>query len=411
MKNSKLNSWLWRWHVIAGLISLPFILILSITGGIYLFKNYYEASSLEKINRIEAEGQPLSLQKQWEIVQKQAEKKPDEIILNKKPEQATRFASGQFANASTVYLNPYSGNILARVKERETDMFKVRNLHGELLTGKWGTKIVELIACWLIVLILTGIYVWWPGKKWKLKGVFLIRTKEGKRNFFRDLHAVTAFWFSILLLMVLLGGLPWTDVFGDYFKWMQKVTDTGYPMTWQANNVYSVPSERETISLDSVAKIAEKLNLPGEVHIGLPHKETDVYTISNTVGDPHFLEVHHLDQFTGKEIVSNNWDDIGVLMQGRLWFMAFHQGQFGTWNKYLMLLTAIALFTLSLSALISYILREKNGWGIPKVPKSFRAGKVVVGLIILLGLLLPLFGLSILFISAFYLGKRFIAKK
>ena len=34
-----LNSWLWKWHFIAGLISLPFVFLLAVTGGIYLFKD------------------------------------------------------------------------------------------------------------------------------------------------------------------------------------------------------------------------------------------------------------------------------------------------------------------------------------------------------------------------------------
>ena len=37
MKNRQLNQWLWKWHFIAGLISLPFVALLAITGGIYLF--------------------------------------------------------------------------------------------------------------------------------------------------------------------------------------------------------------------------------------------------------------------------------------------------------------------------------------------------------------------------------------
>ena len=37
-KNVDLNRWLWKWHVIAGLITMPFMLILAITGVIYLFK-------------------------------------------------------------------------------------------------------------------------------------------------------------------------------------------------------------------------------------------------------------------------------------------------------------------------------------------------------------------------------------
>lgn len=33
----------WRWHFYAGLLCIPFILLLSLTGGLYLFKPQVEA--------------------------------------------------------------------------------------------------------------------------------------------------------------------------------------------------------------------------------------------------------------------------------------------------------------------------------------------------------------------------------
>ena len=51
-------------------------------------------------------------------------------------------------------------------------------------------------------------------------------------------------------------------------------------------------------------------------------------------------------------------------------------------------------------ALASYTFRKKKGWGIPKAPDSFKVGKVIIGLIILLAIILPLFGLSALLIFA-----------
>lgn len=35
-------------------------------------------------------------------------------------------------------------------------------IHGELLMGDRGSNIVETAACWTIVLLLSGIYLWWP---------------------------------------------------------------------------------------------------------------------------------------------------------------------------------------------------------------------------------------------------------
>lgn len=36
IKQKNLNRWLWKWHVIGGLISLPFLFLLATTGAIYL---------------------------------------------------------------------------------------------------------------------------------------------------------------------------------------------------------------------------------------------------------------------------------------------------------------------------------------------------------------------------------------
>lgn len=33
---------IWRWHFYAGIFSIPFVIILALTGAIYLFKPYYE---------------------------------------------------------------------------------------------------------------------------------------------------------------------------------------------------------------------------------------------------------------------------------------------------------------------------------------------------------------------------------
>ena len=54
--NTKLNKWLWKWHFIAGLILLPFILLLSVTGVIYLFKAQYEAPIYKPVKEVAAQG-------------------------------------------------------------------------------------------------------------------------------------------------------------------------------------------------------------------------------------------------------------------------------------------------------------------------------------------------------------------
>ena len=240
-KNLNLHQWLWKWHFIAGLISLPFMLILALSGVLYLFKDMYEAPNHQKTQEIKAEGSPISYQNQWEIAQKEAIKTPSQMVLPSSTNQATEFVSGRFSNKSSIFIDPYQAKAKGEIIVKQTFMYKIRKLHGELLLGSYGTKVVELIASWMVVLILTGLYVWFPLKRFSWKGVFTWRISGSKRLFYRDLHVVTGFWVSLLLLIILAGGFPWTDVFGANFKWLQQVTHTGYPDTWDGRRLQSTP--------------------------------------------------------------------------------------------------------------------------------------------------------------------------
>jgi len=46
MPSGALYRAVWRWHFCAGLLALPFLLLLSITGGLYLFKPEIESRKL-----------------------------------------------------------------------------------------------------------------------------------------------------------------------------------------------------------------------------------------------------------------------------------------------------------------------------------------------------------------------------
>ncbi len=406
-KNKSLNQWLWKWHFIAGLISLPFIVILAITGGIYLFKADYEAPRQKHIKEVAIKENTISFEAQRQIATANATKKPNAMVIPNALNQATEFTSGRFSHKKSIYINPYSGAVTGKIIPKHTDMYLVRKLHGELLLGKFGTKIVELIASWMIILILTGLYVWWPNKGWNLRGYFIPRTKEGKRTFYRDLHAISGFWFSALFLLILAGGLPWTDVFGSNFKQLQTITNTGFPASWGGHHLKS-ESKGKMLTLDEIVTKAKTYNLSGTVSINFPKGPKGIYSISNqNPSDLSSQKKIHIDAYSGKEILSNDWKDVGVLMRARMWVMAFHQGEFGLWNWWLMLIIAIGLTMMSLSALISYVLRKRKGsWGTPKVPLQFKVGYGIMTIIGILGLVFPLFGISLLIIISFELLSK-----
>ncbi|WP_435260761.1 PepSY-associated TM helix domain-containing protein [Tenacibaculum sp. nBUS_03] len=406
MKNRKLNQWLWKWHFIAGLISLPFVLVLSVTGVIYLFNPKVEKEVKNNIQNIaEKDEVKVPFQQQWELAIQHMKTKPSTMVLPINGKESTEFYSGRFSHKKSLFVNPYTNEVLGKFSSKDTWMYSIRKLHGELLGGKVGTKIIELIASWMIVLIITGLYIWWPFKR-GIKGVFIIRYKEGKRILLRDLHAVLGFWVSGFLLLTLAGGLPWTDVFGGNFKWVQKVTNTGYPKTWNGRGLSSTITNKP-LTLDKMVFIARQQNLEGIVSLGLPKSTKSTFSVSNKTNNLESQKMLHFDQYSGKLIKAHDWSDIGVLMRGRMWVMAFHQGQFGAWNWWLMFGVAVALTLMSIGAILSYILRKQKGsLGIPTVKKDFKIGTVVIICLVMLAVLLPLFGLSLFLLLVYELMKQ-----
>ena len=105
MKNKKLNQWLWKWHFIAGIISLPFVLVLAITGGIYLFKDEVEIPLRSKYKEIKSVDNPkISFQKQFELVNSNLQKQPDGLVIPKTTTEATEFVTGRFSHKKSIYI-------------------------------------------------------------------------------------------------------------------------------------------------------------------------------------------------------------------------------------------------------------------------------------------------------------------
>ena len=402
-------KWLWKSHYIAGMIVVPFVLLLSATGVIYLFKDNYEKELFNNYRTVEFNEKRISLEHQLKIAQTNWHKSPEAIVLPTAQNQSTQFTSGKFSHKSSLFVDPSNGKVLGKINVSETDMHKVRKLHGELLLGSFGTKIVELVASWMFVLIISGVYLFWPRKR-GLKGLFTIRLKKSKRIFFRDAHTVLGFWFSILIVVILMGGFPWTDVFGSGYKWVQKNTDSGFPSTWQGQGLTSKETSLKPLSLDEMIQKAQALNLVGEVSLNFPKSLKGVYTVTNQTTRLSEMKSIHLNQYTGNVIQQHSWSDIGIMMKARLWLMAFHQGKFGKWNFILILITAVALTLLSIAAVLSFF-KSKSLREIKINPKH--NGKTTLFpavFIIVLAVLLPLFGISLFLVFMFSYVVAYLKK-
>ncbi|MEM8535941.1 MAG: PepSY domain-containing protein, partial [Chloroflexota bacterium] len=151
---TKLYRAVWRWHFYAGLFVIPFSIILAVTGSIYLFRPYIEPMLYAHLYNVTPQPTSLFYEAQIAAVQQTF---PGAQITHITPVHTAGSSTevelrvpehgGMYA-----YVDPHNGEVLGSLVRDDMFMQRVREIHGELLMGNFGEGIVELVACWAIVL-------------------------------------------------------------------------------------------------------------------------------------------------------------------------------------------------------------------------------------------------------------------
>lgn len=112
--------------------------------------------------------------------------------------------------------------------------------------------------------------------------------------------------------------------------------------------------------------------------------------------------VVHLDQYSGEVLADLSYDDLGVASKVIEWGVSVHTGQqYGRLNQLLMLLTCLAIIVMSLAAISMWWKRRPKGrLGAPDYDRAVPVPRSIVAIPILLGIIFPLVGLSILLVLA-----------
>ena len=412
---------IWRWHFYAGLIAIPFILWLATTGAIYLFRPQIEAWLDRPYNDLEIRGASASAQAQ---VRAALDAVPGSNLhfyqLPATPRSAIQIIVGRGADEYRVYVHPQTAHVLRFVNEDSRPMTVIFHLHGELLMGDRGSMIVELAASWAIAMIATGLFLWWPRGAKGFGGILYPRFRQGKRIFWRDLHAVTGVWVSGLALFLLLTGLPWASNWGKYLAAVRSLTHTSGNPDWTSGSEAETaarlarnPVSRDGLKahhhgsaatgyspydgIDSVVAAVTPLHLAWPVLIAPPLVSGGLWTARSDAQNRTLRSSLQLDSsgavvrredFSRQQWI-DRWVETGV---------AAHEGQlFGPVNQLLGLFTAVCLIALSISAfLLWWRRRPEKVLGAPLYLARERPLALSFVIVVLaFCVYLPLLGLSV----------------
>ncbi len=422
----------WRWHFYAGLFCLPFVMVLAMTGTIYLFRPQIEAWQERSYDLLPASGSTTSYREQAEAATASIlGGKLAEIEAVSEPAGADNHVSAtrvlvenDSGEIVRVYVDPRDASVLGSVVENDRFLHVVKRIHGELLLGKRGSYLVELVASWTIVMVITGIVLWTP-RQIRMWGVFLPRLRTRGKVFWKDMHSVGGLWVSVLIVFLIATGLPWSTFWGDYFKQMRRVTGTSVGhQHWDGGHAEAKPMrppwktsapDPNTYSIqlvDEVVGFAKTLEWLPPVVVDPPADAADEWTIKSTTANRPYQQslTYDVDTHTIVERTSfadRHWVD-QMVGQG----IALHEGQrfsqftFGWLNQLVALVATMGLVMLSCTGSILWWRRRDTPGLSPPAKSQSRPtlttftslsrqrAWTVLSVMVLLAAYLPLFGIS-----------------
>jgi len=396
IKPTAVRAAVWRWHFYAGLILAPIILAVTVTGMIYIWAQEWEATVNRDLFIAQAaEGEPVTLDRQAANV-RAAYPDADLTLFTIGGPGRTNQMHWRTKEGFTryVYLHPATGRIQGTRNHDRSFMPIMRKAHRTLFLGNTGRVLIELATSWTVVLLLTGVYLWWPRPLNRVAGVWLPRLKRSKPYlFWRDLHSVPSAYVTVFAVIIAFTGLFYTLASGGLMK-LGAYGTSG--MVTQLRNPPAVSTDQPTAPASRQQVYEAVRDQQGSVAMTLiaPHADSDAghitpddYDPDNPVhfdkpwlvqfgskDDPQTRGIAQVDPYTGQIIQTFDRDNAEPGVIAAAYMYPLHVGSiFGTPTKVLATLTCLIIIAMTLTGIFMWWVRRPRGRsGFMPLPDRYR---------------------------------------
>lgn len=364
----KIIAWLHLWLGLA--VGLLFS-IAAITGSILVFEKeldpllYHSFYYLDKPVPSSAKYLPIdSLVSQAKLYTQ--EKTVHSLLIPSNPSNGQNIlfqTEGTRLERVLLAINPYTGQLERKIAGNRHLFTLAEDLHRELLMGKTGKTITGICCLSYLVILLSGLILWWPKNQKILRQRLKIKWDAKFKRLNWDLHAVGGFYTLPILFIIAFTGLTWS------YKWFNDsifyIFDGKGPKKLTKFYHFSEGLSPQGGPLQMAYSRAQQL-LPyaADVTITLPGKEQNVVSISKE--QPRAAISNVVDRLlfnaqSGALVKKELYESQSKGMKVRRLIFPIHTGSiYGLPTKILVFLCCLIGATMPITGFIIWLKRKKK---------------------------------------------------
>lgn len=352
-------------HLWVGLTIGLLLVLAGLTGSILVFDDEIDSALNPELLSVVPADETIPLQPVVDAVATAYPRHPISYIrLPRGPGETYEFTTAG-ADPLEIFADPYRGEILGARGKTEGFINALFDLHVHLLSGETGERVMGVVGLLTLLLVLTGIVVWWPGVRRWWEG-FAVRWGANWKRVNFDLHRAGGIWSAAFLAITAStgAGLIFHDAFLAGANWITASPEAPAPPE-------VVPRTGEPwLPLDSLLRQAERA-LPGGTvtYVAFPADPEAPLSVRKHFGaalHPTGRSFVYLDPWTGEAVAVDRALSAPAGMKALNLLYPLHIGSFGG------LAVRILYAVLGLAPLILFVSGILMWWNRTQVPKRRR---------------------------------------
>lgn len=316
MKKGVFRKYIRIIHLWLGLISGLVVFIVSITGTIYVFEPEINLALQSGVYKnVEKENRPFI--SPFSMREKAEAFFPGKITSM----YVIVYPEGDRANIiwlrdstrkyTAIVQNPYSGEVIHSYPYNVNFWAIVLGLHTSLLIPVVGHEIVNICTIIFVVLMISGLILWYPKQKKHLKQRVTIKWGASPKRLNYDLHNVLGFYMSWILILLALTGLFMA------YEWMEKsvywLASGGEQQVKQVrlNSNADNKGTQSNVEEKIVSIISEYNNVDNYL-LNFAMDSAGIYQLTVNPRNGYWYnrnDVYAIDQYSGEIIKTDLWAD------------------------------------------------------------------------------------------------------